>query len=184
MVALETPVCEFGLPAVPFELEGTDGNPWNLESCRGANGLLVMFICNHCPFVKAVLDRIVRDARELKDYGIGSVAIMSNDSSVYTEDSFDNMRDLAERMAFPFPYIWDTDQTVAEKYGAVCTPDFFGYNAELQLQYRGRLDASGMKPAPENSRRELFEAMKMIAQTGMGPTEQTPSIGCSIKWSS
>ena len=183
MVALETPVCEFGLPALPFELEGTDGETWTLESTRGPNGLLVMFICNHCPYVKAVLDRLIRDTRELAEFGIGSIAIMSNDPTVYPEDSFDNMRDLAERMEFPFPYVWDRDQSVGEAYGAVCTPDFFGYNAELQLQYRGRLDASGMKPAPEGARRELFEAMKRIAQTGLGPEEQIPSIGCSIKWS-
>lgn len=183
MVALETPICEFGLPALPFELEGTDGKTWSLESARGPNGLLVMFICNHCPYVKAVLDRLIRDTRELTEFGIGSIAIMSNDPTVYEEDSFDNMRALAERMDFPFPYVWDRDQSVGEAYGAVCTPDFFGYNADLQLQYRGRLDASGMKPAPEGTRRELFEAMKRIAQTGIGPGEQVPSIGCSIKWS-
>jgi len=183
MVSLETPVCEFGLPALPFELEGTDGKTWSLESARGPNGLLIMFICNHCPYVKAILDRIVRDTTELKDYGIGSIAIMSNDPTVYEEDSFENMKALAESMAFPFPYTWDKDQSVAEAYGAICTPDFFGYNADLQLQYRGRMDASGKDPAPEGTRRELFEGMKRVAQTGMGPAEQTASIGCSIKWS-
>ena len=182
MVALETPVCEFGLAAKPFALTGTDGNTWTLESCQGESGLLVMFICNHCPYVKAVLERIVRDVRELRQYHLGAAAIMSNDPAAYPEDSFDNMRALAERMDFPFPYLWDRDQSVADAYGAVCTPDFFGYNSALQLQYRGRLDASGMNPAPDGARRELFEAMKRIARTGLGPAEQTPSIGCSIKW--
>ena len=183
MVALETPVCEFGLPAIDFNLTGTDGKSWNLDQCRGENGLLVMFICNHCPYVKAVLDRIIRDTRELQAFGIGSVAIMSNDPADYPEDSFDNMRRIAEEKEFPFPYLLDSTQQVAEQYGAVCTPDFFGYNADLQLQYRGRLDESGRNPAGTEVRRELFEAMKRIAQTGRGPEEQIPSIGCSIKWS-
>ena len=183
MVSLETPVCEFGLPAIDFNLGGTDGKTWSLEQCRGENGLLVMFICNHCPYVKAVLDRIVRDTRELKDYGINSVAIMSNDVNDYPDDSFENMQRVAAEFEFPFPYLLDETQAVAESYGAICTPDFFGYNANLQLQYRGRLDASGRHPAPPDSRRELFEGMKRIAQTGIGPEQQIASIGCSIKWS-
>ena len=182
MVSLETPVCEFGLPALPFELEGTDGKTWSLESARGPNGLLVMFICNHCPYVKAILDRIIRDTAELKEYGIGSIAVMSNDPTVYEEDSFDNMKALAESMAFPFPYTWDKNQSVAEAYGAICTPDFFGFDNDGGLQYRGRLDESGSRPADANARRELFEAMAQVAETGHGPTDQTPSMGCSIKW--
>ena len=182
MVTLETPICEFGLPAPDFSLTGTDGNNWTLQQCRGTNGILVMFICNHCPYVKAVLDRIVRDTRDLLAYDINAVAIMSNDPSVYPEDSFENMQNVARDYDFPFPYLIDETQEVAKSYDAQCTPDFFGYNADLQLQYRGRLDASGMQPAPEDARRELFEAMKRIAQTGLGPQQQFSSIGCSIKW--
>jgi hypothetical protein len=140
-----------------------------------------MFICNHCPFVKAVLDKIVRDAGELKAHGIGSVAISSNDPADYPEDSFDNMKTLAARLRFPFPYLWDESQEVAKAYGAVCTPDFFGYNAELKLQYRGRLDDSARSPKPDAAR-ELFDAMVAIARTGKGPVAQTASVGCSIKW--
>lgn len=181
MVRLETPVCDFGRPAVDFSLPGVDGRQWTLADCRGPKGLLVMFICNHCPYVKAVRERIVRDARELQEYGIGSVAIMSNDPAEYPEDSFDNMREAAREYGFPFPYLWDQSQEIARAYGAVCTPDFFGYNAALELQYRGRLDASRKEAAPD-ARRDLFEAMKQIALTGQGPREQIPSMGCSIKW--
>jgi len=182
MVSLETPICQFGLPAVDFSLPGVDGKQWTLNECRGPRGLLVMFICNHCPYVKAVRERIVRDTRELLDYGIRSVAIMSNDPSEYPEDSFDNMRKVAAEFGFPFPYLFDETQEVAKAYGAVCTPDFFGYNADLQLQYRGRLDASRKETAPPDVRRDLFEAMRQVAQTGSGPREQIPSMGCSIKW--
>ena len=182
MVALNPPVCEFGLAAVNFDLPGTDGRRHTLADCRGPNGLLVMFICNHCPFVKAVIDRIVRDCHELAALGVGSVAIMSNDVAVYPEDSFENMALLAQRLDFPFLYLHDETQSVARAYGAVCTPDFFGYNANLELQYRGRLDASGRNPAPPDAPRELFAAMRLIAETGLGPREQTASIGCSIKW--
>ncbi len=182
MVSLETPVCEFGKPAVDFALPGVDGRTWTLAECRGENGLLVMFICNHCPYVKAIRERLVRDTRELLDYGIKSVAIMSNDPSLYEEDSFENMQRVAEEFDFPFPYLMDASQAVAKAYGAVCTPDFFGYNADLELQYRGRLDASRKETAPEDARRELFEAMVQVAKTGQGPAEQVPSMGCSIKW--
>ena len=182
MVALNPPVCEFGLAAVNFDLPGTDGRRHTLADCRGPNGLLVMFICNHCPFVKAVIDRIVRDCHELAALGVGSVAIMSNDVAVYPEDSFENMALLAQRLDFPFPYLHDETQSVARAYGAVCTPDFFGYNNRMELQYRGRLDASGRNPAPPDAPRELFAAMRLIAETGLGPREQTASIGCSIKW--
>ena len=182
MVSLQTPVCEFGRPIVDFELPGVDGRTWTMRECMGEKGLLVMFICNHCPYVKAVLDRIVRDARELKELGVNSVAIMSNDPAQYAEDSFENMKAIAERMAFPFPYLLDESQAVAKAYGAVCTPDFFGYNASGELQYRGRLDASRKEAAPPDVRRDLFEAMKQVAETGRGPEEQIPGMGCSIKW--
>jgi peroxiredoxin len=181
MIRLETPVCEFGKPAVDFSLRGVDGRIWTLDDCRGERGLLVMFICNHCPYVKAVRDRIVRDARELLDCGIRSVAIMSNDPTDYPEDSFENMARVAREFDFPFPYLWDETQEVARAYGAVCTPDFFGYNADLGLQYRGRLDESRKEAVP-GARRDLFEAMKLVAETGRGPEEQIPSVGCSIKW--
>jgi peroxiredoxin len=170
-----------GSRAPDFDLPGTDGQRHGLASCRGANGLLVMFICNHCPYVKAVRERLVRDCGELAAHGIGSVAIMSNDPSDYPEDSFENMKRIANQFHFPFPYLLDETQDVARAYGAVCTPDFFGYDAALGLQYRGRLDASGRETAPQ-ARRELFDAMVQIARTGSGPSEQTASIGCSIKW--
>ncbi len=182
MVSLETPVCEFGKPAIDFSLPDANGKIWTMNECRGDKGLLVMFICNHCPYVKAIRERIVRDTRELETMGIKSVAIMSNDMSQYEEDSAENMLKVAAEFGFNFPYLIDATQEVAKQYGAVCTPDFFGYNADLQLQYRGRLDASRKQTASEDVRRDLFEAMKQIAQTGKGPEEQIPSMGCSIKW--
>jgi len=182
MVSLETPVCNFGEKAHEFSLPGVDGQQWSLENCKGINGLLVMFICNHCPYVKAIRDRLVRDTRELQALGINSVAIMSNDVTDYEEDSFDNMKAIASEFQFPFPYLLDESQQVAKAYGAVCTPDFFGYNRDLELQYRGRLDASRKESAPEDARRDLFEAMKMVAETARGPEQQIPSMGCSIKW--
>jgi len=182
LVRTEMPVCEFGLPAIDFALPGTDGRVWTLAKCRGSRGLLVMFICNHCPFVQAIRERLVRDTRELRKLAIHSVAIMSNDPRQYPEDSFENMCAIAAQYDFPFPYLLDETQQVARAYGAVCTPDFFGYNSELKLQYRGRLDASGMQAAAPDARRELFEAMRQVAETGKGPGEQIPGIGCSIKW--
>ena len=182
MVALNPPPCEFGLPAIDFDLPGTDGKRYSLANCRGPNGLLVMFICNHCPYVKAVIDRLIRDCRDLAAEGIGCVAIMSNDITAYPEDSPEAMGQWARQLAFPFPYLYDQSQSVARAYGAVCTPDFFGYNAQLQLQYRGRIDAAGRQPAAPDTRRELYEAMCEIVRTGKGPLAQTPSIGCSIKW--
>lgn len=182
MVSLQTPVCDFGRPAPDFALPGVDGKVWTLDACRGPKGLLVMFICNHCPYVKAVLDRILRDARELRGHGVHSVAIMANDPTDYPEDSFENMRRIAAERDFPFPYLLDETQAVAQAYGAVCTPDFFGYNAAQELQYRGRLDASRKDAAPADARRDLFEAMREVARTGQGPAEQIPSMGCSIKW--
>jgi len=181
MVRTETPVCDFGQPAIDFALPGVDGKTWTLADCAGEKGLLVMFICNHCPYVQSIRERIVRDTRELKALGINTVAIMSNDVTDYEEDSFENMQAVAQEFDFPFPYLIDETQEVAKKYGAVCTPDFFGYNADLQLQYRGRLDES-RKEAVDGARRDLFEAMKQVAQTGHGPKDQVPSMGCSIKW--
>ncbi|WP_456448826.1 thioredoxin family protein [Thiolapillus sp.] len=182
MVSLQTPVCDFGKAAIDFSLPGVDGKTWTLNDCKGEKGLLVMFICNHCPYVKAILDRLVRDTRELRDLGVNAVAIMSNDPTQYEEDSFENMKRVAEQQDFPFPYLLDQTQEVAKAYGAVCTPDFFGYNADLELQYRGRLDASRKEAAPGDARRDLFEAMRQVAETGKGPEEQIPSMGCSIKW--
>ena len=181
-MALGTPVCDFGWQAVDFELEDTRKSLHTLASLRGPNGLLLMFICNHCPYVKAIIDRLVRDAREVQEMGIGVAAIMSNDATEYPEDSFENMQQLASQLAFSFPYLYDATQNVARRYGAICTPDFFGFNSQLELQYRGRLDASGRMPAAANSRRELLEAMRMVAETGQGPREQAASIGCAIKW--
>lgn len=184
MAALETPVCEFGKSAPDFALLGVDGRTWTLADCMGENGLLVMFICQHCPYVKAIHDRILRDTRELLTFGIRSVAIMSNDTEAYPEDSFANMQKTAQEFDYPFPYLLDETQAVAKAFGAVCTPDFFGYNADFQLQYRGRLDASRREAAPADTIRELFDAMKAVAQTGHGPEQQIASIGCSIKWKS
>ncbi len=181
MAALQPPVCEFGWKAKDFSLKGVDGEIHSLENVRGENGTLVMFICNHCPFVKSVIDRIVRDAKELESLGIKTVAIMSNDTEKYPEDSFDNMITFAQNNHFSFPYVIDETQEVAKLYNAICTPDFFGFNKDLELQYRGRLDPSRMEPIPD-APRELFDAMTLVAKTGKGPEKQIPSIGCSIKW--
>jgi len=181
MVSLQPPICNFGWKAPVFDLPGVDGKRYTLENIRGKNGLLVMFICNHCPYVKSIRDRIVRDTGELLLYGINSIANMSNDSAEYEEDSFENMQKVARQYAFPFPYVWDETQQIAKNYGAVCTPDFFGFNAHLELQYRGRLDSS-RKEAVMDAPRDLFNAMVQIAQTGKGPLEQIASMGCSIKW--
>ncbi|HQS58943.1 MAG: thioredoxin family protein [Gallionellales bacterium 35-53-114] len=181
MVSLNPPVCDFGWKARDFNLPGVDGKHYTLDSVRGEKGLLVMFICNHCPYVKSIRERIVRDTLELKRYGINSIAIMSNDPSEYAEDSFEHMKEVAQVFNYPFPYVMDETQQIAKDYGAVCTPDFFGFNASLELQYRGRLDASRKDIVPD-APRDLFEAMVMVANTGKGPAEQIPSMGCSIKW--
>ncbi len=182
MVLKETPVCNFGEKAIDFKLRGDDEKEWTLADCLGENGLLVMFICNHCPYVKAIQSRLVEDTLKLIDAGVNSVAIMSNDPTDYPEDSFENMKKIADEFNYPFPYLIDTSQEIAKAYGAICTPDFFGYNSALELQYRGRLDASGMKPAEKELRRDLLEAMLEVAKSGHGPKVQIPSIGCSIKW--
>lgn len=182
MVSLNPPVCKFGASAIDFNLLGTDGRNWTLAQCMGSKGLLVMFICNHCPYVKAIQQRILRDSAELKTLGIGTVAISANDVTKYPEDSFANMQKLATKLQFEFPYLLDESQAIAKYYGAVCTPDFFGYNNKRQLQYRGRLDSSKKETAVSGTKRDLFDAMKQIAQTGQGPKEQIASMGCSIKW--
>ena len=181
MVRTETPICEFDMPAIDFRLKGVDDQYYDLNSLKGENGLLIMFICNHCPYVKSIISRIIRDTGELKQAGINSVGIMSNDQTEYEEDSFENMKKMALSNNFPFPYLVDETQQVARAYGAVCTPDFFGYNNKLGLQYRGRLDESRKEPV-DGAKRELFEAMKQISRTGRGPDHQIPSMGCSIKW--
>lgn len=182
MVLMHTPICDFGLPAPDFRLPGVDGRSWSRDDARGPKGLLVMFICNHCPYVQAIRERLIRDARELRALGIGVVAISANDPADYPEDGFDAMKAVARAHDYPFPFLFDETQAVARAYGAICTPDFFGYNAALELQYRGRLDASGREPGPTDARRELYEAMKLVADTGRGPAGQVPSMGCSIKW--
>ena len=182
MVSSNTPLCDFGWKAIDFNLEGIDGTYWNLEKAKGSQGLVVMFICNHCPYVKAILPRLVKDIRELKDLGIETIAIQSNDPINYPEDSFENMKVIAQQFNFSFPYVIDHTQETAGSYDAICTPDFFGFNRNLELQYRGRFDATGRGEPPPNNVRDLFEAMKLIAKTQAGPIEQKSSIGCSIKW--
>lgn len=182
MISLQTPVCDFGWKAPDFKLPGIDGKTYALADVCGANGTLVMFICNHCPYVKAIRLRLVRDINELKLLGVNAIAIMSNDPTDYPEDSFPNMQAVAQEFNFPFPYVLDGTQQVAKSYSAVCTPDFFGFDAKLELQYRGRFDESRKETASEGVRRDLFEAMKGVALTGKGPQDQIPSIGCSIKW--
>lgn len=180
MAATSSPVA-LGWPAARFDLPGIDGRRHSQDSARGPNGLLVMFICNHCPYVRAIATKLVRDTVELGALGIGSIAIMSNDATTYPEDSFDNMKTFAAEHGFPFPYVIDESQEIARAYDAVCTPEFFGFDRNLTLAYRGRLDASGRSPDP-TARRELFEAMSQVARTGRAPVDQHPSIGCSIKW--
>jgi len=181
MAEMTTPICDTGWTAGDFDLPGIDGRNHRLADVRGAKGTVVMFLCNHCPFVKAVIGRIVRDISELAGHGIGAVAIMPNDIASHPADSFDNMKLFAAQHEFTFPYVLDESQAVARAYDAVCTPDFFGFDAGLGLQYRGRLDDSRLDPVA-NARRELFEAMNIIAQGAAGPKQQMPSLGCSIKW--
>ena len=180
-MAATPPICDFGWKAVDFNLLGTDGRHHDLASVQGSNATLVIFICNHCPYVKAIADRIAFEARELEAKGVGVVAINANDEESYPEDSYENMIAFAKAHNFGFPYLVDKTQEIARAYDAICTPDFFGFNADLELQYRGRLDESKTTLVPD-ARRELFEAMAQIADTGAGPREQISSMGCSIKW--
>jgi peroxiredoxin len=175
-------VCDFGWKAIDAELPGTDGRMHRIFDCAGPNGLLVAFICNHCPYVKAIAGKLARDAGDLEKLGIGTVAINANDAMSYPDDSFDNMIAFAKKHDFPFPYLQDEDQSVARAYDAVCTPDFFGFNSDFELQYRGRLDESRAQAGVSGARRDLYEAMKQVAETGRGPKDQIPSMGCSIKW--
>ncbi|MBU4528754.1 MAG: thioredoxin family protein [Hoeflea sp.] len=176
------PLCDFGWKPSDARLIGVDGETRSILDQAGENGLVVAFICNHCPYVKAVIDRIVRDADALADLGVGFVAISSNDVEAYPEDSFANMKLFAAAHGFGFPYLFDEDQSVARTWGAVCTPDFFGFNGAMELQYRGRLDASRKQSGQEDLRRDLYEAMRQVTETGKGPEEQIASMGCAIKW--
>lgn len=181
-MAVNTPICDFGWKAPEFTLKDPDGRAFTMSQCVGDRGVLIAFICNHCPYVQAIAERLVVDARELQSEGINVLAIMSNDYSTYTTDSPADMKVFAAKYGFTFPYLVDEDQSVARAYGAVCTPDFFGFNSKLELQYRGRIDESRKETAPEGVRRDLLDAMKQVATTGQGPREQVASMGCSIKW--
>ena len=179
---IQTPICDFGKKAIPFELKSTDQKIIKLKDIKGENGTLIMFICNHCPYVKAVTKDIVEDCINLKKFGINSVAICSNDATNYPEDSFENMIKFANDNNFSFPYLIDETQEVAKAYDAVCTPDFFGYNKDLELQYRGRMRELKKLIPVRSGESDLFLAMKQIAETSKGPEEQIPSAGCGIKW--
>ena len=181
-MSLSTPICNFGEKSYDFSLQSTENKIVNLNDVKGENGYLIMFICNHCPYVQAVINFLVDDAKYLKGIGIKSAAIMSNDTNNYPEDSFENMQKFSKENNFAFPYLYDESQEIAKKYKAVCTPDFFGYNKNSELQYRGRiLEARKLKPVHSGDS-ELKKAMQLIAKTGKGPEKQFPSMGCSIKW--
>ena len=179
---IKTPICDFGQAARSFELKSTNNEIIKLDDVKGKNGTLIMFICNHCPYVKAVIKDIVEDCKNLEELGVKSLAICSNDHINYPEDSFDKMIEFSKKYNFNFPYLIDETQDVAKKYAAVCTPDFFGYNKNLELQYRGRIrELKDLKPV-RSGESDLFVAMKKIAETNSGPKDQVPSMGCSIKW--
>ena len=182
MALTESPLCRFGWKAKNFKLPAIDGKDYAFSDIQGEKGTLLMFICNHCPYVQAVAERIARDAKDLQRLGIGVAAIMPNDWDTYPDDDFENMKRFSKKHGFTFPYMADETQKVARAYDAVCTPDFFGFDQKGGLQYRGRLDASRMDPAPADARRDLYEAMAAVAKTGKGPKEQIASMGCSIKW--
>tara|TARA_A100001015_G_C14896943_1_gene674773 strand:+ start:14 stop:568 length:555 start_codon:yes stop_codon:yes gene_type:complete len=182
MVLTKTPICNFGEKPHSFELKDVSEKTYNFKDLVGEKGTLIMFICNHCPYVKAVIQNIVHDADKLKNLNINTVAVMSNDTKNYPDDSFENMIKFSKINKFNFPYLFDETQEIAKKYGAVCTPDFFGYNCNLELQYRGRIrELKDLKPV-STGESDLFNAMKMIAETGRGPQKQIPSMGCNIKW--
>ncbi|MFK8011591.1 MAG: thioredoxin family protein [Marinicellaceae bacterium] len=182
MALLYTPALEIGRNMPDFNLLGVDGKSWDMNQCMGQNGLVVMFICNHCPYVKSIQSKLVEDALLMKDFGINVVAIMSNDVNDYPEDSFENMRKIAEKFHYPFPYLLDATQQIAKSYGAVCTPDIFGLDNSGTLQYRGRIDSAGSKKTNEKLTRDMVNAMKELVDLGQITTEQIPSMGCSIKW--
>ena len=182
MVLTKTPICNFGEKPHSFSLKGVDNKIYKLEDCLGDKGTVIMFICNHCPYVKAIIKNIVDDTNNLRNLGVNAIAIMSNDTKNYPDDSFDKMKDFAKDNKFNFPYVIDETQEIAKKFGAVCTPDFFGYNSNNELQYRGRMrELKELKPVSDDES-DLFKAMKLIAQTGKGPKNQIPSMGCNIKW--
>jgi peroxiredoxin len=181
MTAASPPLIDFGWRAPDFHLADTRGRVWSLKELRGASGLVLVFMCNHCPYVQAIADKLVREGKALRDLGFGMAGICSNDVGLSPADGFQEMGAFSRQHHLPFPYLHDVSQSVARAYGAACTPDFFGFNSELKLQYRGRLDDSGRDPHP-GARRELYEAMRQVADTGQGPREQMPAIGCSIKW--
>ena len=182
MTLTETPICNFGEKAKDFNLLSTENKKISLDNIRGENGTLIMFICNHCPYVKSVIKDIAQDAKFLESIGVKSAAIMSNDVKNYPEDSFENMKSFSKLHNFSFPYLIDESQKVAKEYGAVCTPDFFGYNKNLELQYRGRIrELKNLKPITKGDS-ELRVAMKLVSTSGKGPTKQIPSMGCNIKW--
>ena len=178
---LDTPICDFGWQAPEFTLKDPDGRSFTMSDCLGDKGVLIAFICNHCPYVKAIADRLASDAKALQADGINVLAVMSNDYLSYAADNPENMKKFSEFFGFTFPYLVDEDQSVGKTYGAVCTPDFFGFNKDGGLQYRGRLDSAAMGD-PTDRVPELLNAMRQIAVTGEGPKNQTPSMGCSIKW--
>ena len=182
MALLHTPVKDNSFYAPDFSLKNIDGKTVSIADVKGPNGTLIMFICNHCPYVRGITDRLPQTVKTLQDEGIGVAAIMSNDTINYPDDSFENMQKFGKTHDFTFPYLIDETQETARVYGAVCTPDFFGFNKDGQLQYRGRLDSAGKNPAGPDTMPELLNAMRQIAQTGTGPAQQTPSMGCSIKW--
>ena len=182
MVLTKTPICNFGEKPHSFSLKGVDENIYRLEDCLGKNGTIIMFICNHCPYVKAIIKNIVEDTNKLKELNIKAVAIMSNDTINYPEDSYEKMKEFSKLNNFNFPYVIDTSQEIAKKYGAVCTPDFFGYNGNQELQYRGRMrELKELRPVNSGDS-DLYKAMKQISETGKGPDNQIPSMGCNIKW--
>jgi len=182
MALTETPICNFGEKAKNFNLKSTENKKLSLEEIKGENGTLIMFICNHCPYVKAIIKDLVEDTKFLENFGIKSAAIMSNDVKNYPDDSFENMISFSKLNSFSFPYLIDETQNIAKEYGAVCTPDFFGYNKNLELQYRGRIrELKNLKPVRKGDS-DLRHAMQLIAKTGKGPSNQIPSMGCNIKW--
>ena len=182
MPPLKTPICDFGTNAKDFQLNSTINKFISLNNTKGETGTLIMFICNHCPYVKAVIKDVVEDCKNLEKFGINAIAISSNDAINYPEDSFENMIKFSKEHEFTFPYLYDETQNVAKSYAAVCTPDFFGYNKNLELQYRGRSrELKNLIPI-KNAESDLLQAMKQIAKTGKGPKDQIPSAGCNIKW--